>query len=73
MYWSSAVVNNKLAEIFFDKGKNGRIKISGHCYVKKSEYKTMQEQKLIAEDIKRTKVPYRNKKYDLVKQLNKSS
>ena len=45
MSWSFAIINGRLAEIFFDEmhGKikrRRRIKISGHCYVKKEEYKT---------------------------------
>ena len=66
MSWCFAIVNNRLAEIFFDKNKNGRTKIEGHCYVKKSEYKTKQEQSWIAEDTKKLKVAYRNKKYKLI-------
>ncbi len=66
MSWCFAIVNNKLAEIFFDKNKNGRARIRGHCYVKKSEYKTKLEQNQIAKDIKKVKVAYRNKKYKLV-------
>jgi hypothetical protein len=38
----------------------------GHCYVKKEDYKTKQEQKWIEEDTKRVKVVYRNKKYKLI-------
>lgn len=63
MFWSFAIVNNKLAEIFLNKGKNGRTKILGHCYVKKSGYKTKQEQNWIREDTKKSKFIYRNKRY----------
>ena len=62
-YWSFAIINNKLAEIHFDKTKTGKPKFRGHCYVKKSEYKTKQEQKMIADDIKMYRFTYRNKKY----------
>ena len=57
-----AIVNNRLAEIYFDKKKNGQTKIWGHCYVQKEDYKTKQEQKWFIRDIKRVKVMYRNKK-----------
>ncbi len=63
MSWSFAIVNNKLAEIYFGKDKKDRIKVRGHCYVKKEEYKTKQEQKWIAEDTKRVKIKYQKKKY----------
>lgn len=39
MPWCFAIINNKLAEIYFEK-KKGKIKIEGHCYVKKEEFKT---------------------------------
>ena len=61
-----AIVNNRLAEIYFDKKKNGQTKIWGHCYVQKEDYKTKQEQKWIIRDTKRVKVIYRNKKYKLI-------
>ena len=63
MGWSFAIVNNKLAEIYFDKNKKGRAKIRGHCYVKKEEYKTRQEQRWIAEDTKRVRLRYQKRKY----------
>lgn len=60
-------VNNKLAEIYFDKKKGGQAKIWAHCFVKKSEYRTKKEQKWIQEDTKRCRVEYRNKKHTLVR------
>ena len=66
MSWCFAIVNNRLAEIFFDEDKSDRKKISGHCYVKKEEYKSKQEQKWIEQDTKRVKLVWRNKKYKLV-------
>ena len=66
MPWCFAIVNNKLAEIYFDKKKDSSNKIWGHCYVKKEEYKTKQEQKWIEEDTKKVRVIWRNKKYKLM-------
>ena len=38
MTWCFAIINDRLAEIYFeDEGKN---KILGHCYVDEKEYKT---------------------------------
>ena len=65
MSWCFAIVNNKLAEIYFDK-KNGQVEVWGHCYVKKEDYKTQEEQKWIKEDTRKIKVIYRNKKYKLI-------
>ena len=62
-YWSFAIVNGKLAEIHFDKMRGGARKLYGHCYVKKSEYKTRLEQKYIREDTKKMLFSWRNKKY----------
>ncbi len=67
MFWSFAIVNNKLAEIYFDRDKNGNQKITNHCYVKKEDYKTKHEQKMIETDIKRIKVVYRKGEYKVIK------
>lgn len=66
MSWCFAIVNNKLAEIYFDKTKGNRIKIWSHCYINKKDFKTKQEHKWIRDDIKRMKVIYRNKRYKLL-------
>ena len=63
MGWCFAIVNNRLAEIYFDGKKRNPAKIWGHCYVKKQDYKSKQEKKWIEKDIKNMKVVYRNKKY----------
>jgi len=63
MSWCFAKVNNRLAEIFFDEGKNKEPLIIGHCYVRRDEYKTKKEQKWIDVDLKKIKVVYRNKQY----------
>jgi hypothetical protein len=62
MSWCFATVNNRLAEIYFDKMKNGP-KIWGHCYIKKSSYKTKQEQNWIKQDTAKFRLSYRNRKY----------
>ncbi|MDD5738482.1 MAG: hypothetical protein PHY72_00935 [Candidatus Pacebacteria bacterium] len=67
MCWCFAIVNNKLAEIFFDEKKNSQMKIWGHCYVEREDYKTKTEQKYIEKDISKVRVVYRNKKYKIVK------
>ena len=65
MFWSFGLVNNRLAEIFFNR-KGGKVRISSHCYVKREEYKTKREQRQIDQDTQKIKVRYRNKKYTRV-------
>ena len=48
--------------IFFERQKE-KLNILGHAYVKKSEYKTRHEQRMIREDTKKYHFTYRNKKY----------
>ena len=62
MEWSFARINNRLAEIFFET-KKGKIQFIGHCYVKKSTYKTKKEQRWIKEDTKRFNLTYKNHVY----------
>ncbi len=64
MGWCFAFVNNRLAEIYFDETINGKPKFWGHCYIKKEEYKTKKEQKWIAQDTKKVRLTYKNKKYE---------
>lgn len=60
--WCFAIVNGKLAEIFFDK-KRDKPKILGHAFVEPEEYKTKKELKWIKEDTAKYQLSYKNKKY----------
>lgn len=74
MWWCFAIINNKLAEIYFEKTK-GKVEIIGHCYVAKDRYKTKKEQKYIEKDTAKFQLLYRNKIYKDIntgKQLNLS-
>jgi hypothetical protein len=62
MRWCFAMVNEHLAEIYFEK-KRGKPRVFGHCYVKPNEYKTKQEQKWIQGDTARLRFIYSQKKY----------
>ena len=62
MGWCFAIINGRLAEIFFEPGKR-KPKIIGHAYVKREEYKTKKEQKYIEEDTAKFRMSYRNGKY----------
>ncbi len=69
MSWCFAIINGKLSELFFEPGKT-KPKILGHCYVKREEYKTKREQKMIDEDIAKYKFSHRNKIYkDLIRDI----
>ncbi|MBI3290313.1 hypothetical protein HYZ78_02865 [Candidatus Microgenomates bacterium] len=62
MNWCFAKINNRLAEIYFEKTKK-EPKILGHCYVKASEYKTKKEQGYIKSDTAKFRFTYKNGKY----------
>lgn len=64
MDWCFAVINNKLAEVYFEKKKNKKVKFLGHCYVKQEEYKTKTEQRWIKQDTEKFKFSYRNGEYN---------
>ncbi len=68
MSWCFALVNNRLAEIFFETGKR-KTKIFGHCYVQEKEYKTKQEKKCIKEDTARFRFSYRKRRYHAVRKI----
>ena len=62
MNWCFAIINNKLAELLFER--NGEdIEFIGHAYVKESEYTTLKEKKWIKEETKRVRFTYRKGKY----------
>ena len=63
MGWCFAIINGRLAEIFFEPKKKGEPKILGHAYVKREEYKAKKEQKYITEDTAKFRLSYRNGLY----------
>lgn len=66
MHWCFAIINNRLAEIYFDRDKKGKPKFTGHCYVVKNDFKTKAEREAIREDVAKCKFTYRNGKYKAV-------
>lgn len=62
MYWCFALINKRLAEIFFEE-KNGEISMEGHCYVKASEYTTKTEKRQIKQDTVKHRFTYQNGRY----------
>ena len=62
MTWSFALVNNRLAEVFFEM-KRGKNIFLGHAYVKESEYTTKKEKRWIKEDTAKVRLVYRKGEY----------
>lgn len=62
MMWSFALVNNRLAEVFFER-KRGKNIFLGHSYVKKSQYTTKKEKRWIEEDTTKIRLVYRKGEY----------
>jgi len=69
MNWSYAIINNRIGEIYFNKDKEGRMELYGHCYVTEEQKSQMckEERKFMEENIKGGKIIYRNKKYKVIK------
>lgn len=62
-FWAFALINGRLTEFNFEITKGKYYMTSGHCYVKRSEYKTKYEQKMIDKDIEKNRFTYRHKQY----------
>jgi len=63
MGWQFAIVNGRLAEIYFDELKGKRRCIRAHCHVDEKTKWTKEERRWIAIDKKHNRFSYRNKKY----------
>ncbi len=66
MYWSFATINNRLGEIYFHKvgqGDKSKVVFEGHCYVKRSDFKTKVEGQALDKETAKYHISYRNKKY----------
>lgn len=63
MPWCFAIINNRLAEIFYEGKRLSSMRIYGHAYVNKNEYKTKTEQRWIEKDIEKFKFSYRKGRY----------
>ncbi len=66
MSWCLAIVNGRLAEIFFEKTRNN-IGLVGHAYVNKGDYQTKRERLWIEKNTGKFKLAYKKGIYkDLV-------
>ena len=63
MSWSFAIVNGRIAEIFFDVTGNGYMEILSHAYVRSEEYTTKKERNWLRKDTARYRFSYRKKTY----------
>ena len=61
-YWSYALINNRLGEIYFDR-KSGQIIYEGHSYLGKNERFTLADVKAMQMDIPHTQLTYYNHTY----------
>ena len=64
--WCFAIVNGRLAEIWWQKKKSGDPKVVAHGYVERKWFKTKQELAMIKVDTERHRFSYRNQKYQLL-------
>lgn len=62
MNWCFAKVNNRLAEIYFER-KGNKIRFHGHAYVNRSDLRTKKEGKCIDKDVSKYNFVYRNRGY----------
>ncbi len=61
-YWSYAIINGRLGEIYFDR-KKGRIIYEGHTYLHPNEHLTLREAAALQHDVWHTHLSYYRKKY----------
>ena len=66
MSWCFALINNRLAEIFFEE-RGGVMEILGHAYVSADEYDSAQEKRYIEEDTAKFRLVYRGEEYSFKK------
>ena len=62
-FWAFALINGRLTEFHFEISKGKFYMTYGHCYVKRSEYKTKKEQTWIDKDTEKYRFTYRSKQY----------
>lgn len=62
MCWSYALINGRLAEIYFDK-QGGKPIFKGHSYIKPTETFTKVEARALEHDIQTTQLTYYAKRY----------
>lgn len=63
MSWCFAVINNRLAEIYFDHDKKRNVLFWAHAYVDKTKNWTKREKQHIKKDTQKYKFSYHNGYY----------
>lgn len=61
-YWSYALINGRLGEIYFDR-KRGKIIYEGHSYIGPNERLTKREANDLQHDVNHTQLSYYRKQY----------
>ena len=61
--WCFAFINNRLAELYFDRDKKGRLLLEGHGYIDDTKGWTREEKKWIPIDTKKYQFSYRKGYY----------
>lgn len=62
MNWCFAIVNNRLAEVYFEKFR-GRTRFLCHAYVDRGNFKSKKSQMYIKYDTKKFQFTFRSGKY----------
>ena len=62
-FWAFALINGRLAEFHYEISKGKFYMTYGHCYVKRSEYKTKKELSWIDKDTQKYRFTYRKEKH----------
>ena len=65
MGWCFALVNNKLAEVYFERKKNGKVFFYGHCYVKESDYTTKKKNSGHMKTLKYSNLPIKTENIEV--------
>ena len=74
MAWCFTLLNNRLAELYFEYDKAGRPLISGHGYVDNIRDWSKHEQRLITQDLKKYRFSYRKGRYrDMLKDIRRKA
>lgn len=71
-HWSFAIINGRLAEVWYYRDEEHQPVFIAHCYVKREEYTTKKEQIMIEKDIKKVKLRYVKGKYSKIPSPPKS-
>lgn len=61
--WCFAMLNGRPAEIYFRRRPGRLPEVLGHCYVRRSEFRTKKERQQIDRDMRHVRLSYRHRVY----------